>query len=250
MPGLRPVRGSLAICRIHERVSAEADLGVADDDDQRSALQGERPGPEGPARRRPAERSLLIGSAFPLGGLAGDDGRQMLNGSALAVAEINARGGIGGRLIEQVVVDVDIFSPDAVERAFKALFEADVDALTSGYVFPEAVASDLAARYGAPYLHAMTSQSQAETVRENHSAFKNVFQVCPTEVHYGPGFIRFLDQERARGWQPPSRRIAFVDTDLPSGQLLNAPPSARLSAPAGRSARPGRFPRLAPTGRA
>ena len=85
-----------------------------------------------------------------------------------------------------------------------------------------AVASDLAARYGAPYLHAMTSQSQAETVRENHSAFKNVFQVCPTEVHYGPGFIRFLDQERARGWQPPNRRIAFVDTDMPSGQLLNA----------------------------
>ena len=47
-----------------------------------------------PSRRRP----LRIGSAFPLGGLASDDGRQMRNGSALAVAEINARGGIGGRL--------------------------------------------------------------------------------------------------------------------------------------------------------
>ena len=68
----------------------------------------------------------------------------------------------------------------------------------------------------------MTSQSQAETVRENHSAFRNVFQVCPTEIHYGPGFIRFLDQQRARGWRPPNRRIAFIDTDLPSGQLLNA----------------------------
>jgi branched-chain amino acid transport system substrate-binding protein len=220
MPGLRPVRGSLAICRLHERVRIEADLGVADD--QTSTPQGKGPGPERPTRRRPGDHSLLIGSAFPLGGLAGDDGRQMLNGSALAVGEINARGGIGGRLIEQVVVDVDIFSPDAVDHAFRQLFEADVDALTSGYVFPEAVASDLAARYGAPYLHAMTSQSQAETVRENHSAFKNVFQVCPTEVHYGPGFIRFLDQERARGWQPPNRRIAFVDTDMPSGQLLNA----------------------------
>jgi branched-chain amino acid transport system substrate-binding protein len=219
MPGLRPVEGSLAICRLHERVRAEADLGITDD--QTSANQGKRPAQERPARRRPSDRSLLIGSAFPLGGLAGDDGRQMLDGSALAVREINARGGIGGRLIEQVVVDVDIFSPDAVEHAFRQLFEADIDALTSGYVFPEAVASGLAARYGAPYLHAQTSQSQAEIVRENHSAFKNVFQVCPTEVHYGPGFIRFLDQERARGWRPPSRRIAFVDTDMPSGQLLN-----------------------------
>jgi len=220
MPGLRPVRGSLAICRLHERVRADADLGVAHD--QRSAPQGKRPGPEPRARRRLGEPSLQIGSAFPLSGLAGDDGRQMLNGSALAVAEINAKGGIGGRLIEQVVVDVDIFSPDAVDRAFRVLFEADVDALTSGYVFPEAVAAGLAARYGAPYLHAQTSQAQAETVSENHSAFKHVFQVCPTEVHYGPGFIRFLDQERARGWQPLNRRIAFVDTDMPSGQLLNA----------------------------
>ena len=220
MPGRRPVRGSLAICRLHERVRAGADPVVADD--QASARQGTWPGPERPARRRPGDRSLLIGSAFPLDGVAGDDGRQMLNGSALAVGEINARGGIGGRLIEQVVVDVDIFSPHAVDHAFRQLFEADVDALTSGYVFPEAVASGLAARYGAPYLHAQTSQSQAETVRENHSAFRNIFQVCPTEVHYGPGFIRFLDQERARGWQPPNRRIAFVDTDMPSGQLLNA----------------------------
>ena len=69
----------------------------------------------------------------------------MLNGSALAVGEINANGGIGGRLIEQVVVDVDLFSPDGVDRAFRQLLEADVDALTSGYVFPEPVAVGLAA---------------------------------------------------------------------------------------------------------
>ncbi|HEX7994295.1 MAG TPA: ABC transporter substrate-binding protein, partial [Streptosporangiaceae bacterium] len=170
----------------------------------------------------PGERTLRIGSAFPLGGLAGDDGPQMVNGSALAIGQLNARGGIGGRLIEQIVVDVDVFSPDGVAKAFRQLFEADVDGVTSGYVFPEDVAAGLAAQYGAPYLHAMTSQSQAQTVRDNQAAFRNVFQVCPTEVHYGPGFVRFLDTELEKGWQPRSRRIAFVDTDLPSGQLLNA----------------------------
>ena len=128
----------------------------------------------------------------------------MRNGSALAIGQINARGGIGGRLIEQVVIDVDVFSPEGVDRTFRQLFDEDVDAVTSGYVFPEDVAAGLAAQYGAPYLHAMTSQSQAETVSENQSTFRNVFQVCPTEVHYGPGFIRFLDQERDRGWAPPS----------------------------------------------
>jgi branched-chain amino acid transport system substrate-binding protein len=217
LPGNIPAGGSLTICRLHTLAGAD-----------NVSLGSGRPDPEsaehaGGARiRHMAERPLRIGSAFPLAGLAADDGRQMLNGSALAVADINARGGIGGRLIEQVVVDVDIFSPDEVERAFRQLFAADVDALTSGYVFPEETAAGLAAEYGAPYVHAMTSQSQAEIVRDNHSAFRNVFQVCPTEVNYGPGFIRFLEHERARGWEPLSRRIAFVDTDVPSGQMVNA----------------------------
>ena len=220
LPGERQVSGGLTICRLHEMVRGGADSPAKGT--QADASPDGWPCPGRTGRRREGARPLLIGSAFPLAGLAGEDGQQMLNGSALAIGQINARGGIGGRLIEQVVVDVDIFSPDGVDRAFRRLMEADVDALMSGYVFPEDVAAGLAARYGAPYLHAMTSQSQAETVSENHSAFRNVFQVCPTEVHYGPGFIRFLDQELARGWQPPNRTIAFVDTDLPSGQLLNA----------------------------
>jgi branched-chain amino acid transport system substrate-binding protein len=217
LPGYVPVQGSLTICRLHALVSDGEGNEIGDTADTES---GQHVGASRSSQA--AERSLRIGSAFPLAGLAADDGQQMLNGSALAIADINARGGIGGRLIEQVVVNVDIFSQEGVDSAFRQLFEADVDAITSGYVFPEEVATGLAARYGAPYLHAQTSQSQAEIVRENHSAFSNVFQVCPTEVHYGPGFIRFLDQERACGWQPPNRRIAFVDTDMPSGQLLNA----------------------------
>jgi len=215
LPGPGSVRGSLTICQLDALARDGEDCGAeADAESVRW--------PVGGRANLKSERPLRIGSALPLTGLAGDDGQQMLNGSALAIAEINARGGIGGRPVEQVVVDVDIFSPDSVERAFRRLFDADADALTSGYVFPEDVAARLAAEYGAPYVHAMTSQSQAEIVRDNHSAFRNVFQVCPTEVNYGPGFIRFLDYELARGWQPGSRRIAFVDTDLPSGQMLNA----------------------------
>jgi branched-chain amino acid transport system substrate-binding protein len=223
LPGRGPVRGSLTICQLETLVRGGQD-GGADPD----VATGQRPGAGTVGRPRSGEpprwgqRPLRIGSALPLSGPAGGDGQQMVKGSALAIAEINARGGIGGRLIEQVVVDVNIFSPDGVERAFRRLFDSDVDALTSGYVFPENVAARLAAEYGAPYVHAMTSQSQAEIVRDNGAAFRNVFQVCPTEVNYGPGFIRFLDHECARGWQPPSRRIAFVDTDLPSGQMVNA----------------------------
>lgn len=230
LPGRARFPDALTICRMHRlaRLAGQAAGAAAEEEPGTAASRRPEPGPPGapvsacgpapvPARTRP----LRIGSAFPLGGLGSDDGQQMRNGSALAIAEINARGGIGGRLIEQVVVDVDIFSAASVERAFDALFAADVDGLTSGYVFPEGVAAGLAAGYGAPYLHAMTSQSQAEMVRDNHAVFRNVFQVCSTEVNYGPGFIRFLGQAERSGWRPRNRRIAIVDTDLPSGQMLN-----------------------------
>lgn len=175
-----------------------------------------------PPQRLWARRPLLIGSAFPLRGPARHDGREMVNGSALAAAEINARGGVGGRRVEQIVVDMDIFSACDVARAFQQLIDAEVDAITSSYLFAGMdTARTLAAAYGAPYVHAMTSESQAQIVRDNHAAHGGVFQVCPTELYYGPGFIRFLSELREGGWRPPSRRLAFVETPLPSGQMVN-----------------------------
>jgi branched-chain amino acid transport system substrate-binding protein len=150
------------------------------------------------------------------------DGREMVNGSALAAAEINACGGIGGRRVEQIVVDMDIFSTRDVARAFQQLIDAEVDAITSSYLFAGMdTARTLAAAYGAPYVHAMTSESQAQIVRDNQADHGGVFQVCPTELYYGPGFIRFLNELREGGWQPPNRRLAFVETPLPSGQMVN-----------------------------
>jgi branched-chain amino acid transport system substrate-binding protein len=174
------------------------------------------------SRTRCRLRPLVIGSAFPLHGPAGDDGRQMRNGSALAIAEINGRGGIGGRAVQQVVVDIDIFSASGVRQALQRLFTAGVDAITSGYVFAEDVARQQAASYGAPYLHATTSETQAQIVRDNHGQHQGIFQVCPTELHYGAGFIRFLGNVRQTGrWRPRGRRLVFVETPLPSGQMVN-----------------------------
>jgi len=174
------------------------------------------------ALRSWARRPLLIGSAFPLHGPARHDGREMVNGSALAAAEINASGGIGGRRVEQIVVDMDIFSTRDVARAFQQLIDAEVDAITSSYLFAGLdTARTLAATYGAPYMHAMTSEAQAQIVRDDQDGHSAVFQVCPTELYYGRGFIRFLNELREGGWRPPNRRLAFVEDPLPGGQMVN-----------------------------
>ncbi len=175
-----------------------------------------------PAPRSWARRPLLIGSALPLHGPARHDGREMVNGAALAAAEINAGGGIGGRRVEQIVVNMDIFSAHDVARAFQRLIDAEVDAITSSYLFAGMdTARTMAAAYGAPYVHAMTSESQAQIVADNQAEHGGVFQVCPTELYYGPGFIRFLNELRDGGWRPPNRRLVFVETPLPSGQMVN-----------------------------
>ena len=148
--------------------------------------------------RGAARRPLLIGSALPLTGPAKGDGLEMRNGAALAIAEINARGGVAGRRLELVVVPVDLFDAASIRSAFETLTAADVDAITSLYVFAEDVAIARAAEYGAPFLHAMTSEHLARLVAEDPVRYGNVFQVCPSEVHYGHGFVRFIDDLSSR----------------------------------------------------
>jgi len=173
--------------------------------------------------RGAARRPLLIGSALPLTGPAKGDGLEMRNGAALAIAEINARGGVAGRRLELVVVPVDVFDAASIRSAFETLTAADVDAITSLYVFAEDVAIARAAEYGAPYLHAMTSEHLARSVAENPVRYGNVFQVCPSEVHYGRGFVRFIDDLTARGlWRPQQRSVLFIETVLQSSRMATA----------------------------
>lgn len=167
-----------------------------------------------------ARRPLLIGSVLPLTGPARCDGLEMRNGTALAIGEINERGGVAGRRLEHVVVPADIFDPASVRAAFDALTDADVDAITSLYVFCEDAAMDRASTYGAPFLHAMASEHMAQQTREDPGRYSRVFQVCPSEVHYGRGFVRFLDDLDASGaWRPRHRSVLFIETLLESGQM-------------------------------
>lgn len=178
------------------------------------------------SRRRgaPSKRPLVVGSILPLSGPASADGREMLNGSTLAISELNSRGGVAGRWVEHVVVDTNIFSVAHVERAFRELADVRVDAITSGYVFVEHAAREAALQYGALYLHSMTSEDHASIVADNPVRYAGIFQICPTEVHYPTSFLHFVDELRTSGrWHQRSNRIAFIDTTLPSGKMVTEP---------------------------
>jgi branched-chain amino acid transport system substrate-binding protein len=51
-----------------------------------------------------------------------------------------------------------------------------------------------------------------------------VFQVCPTETHYGTGFVRFLDRLVAgERWRPSNRRLMIVETTVDGGRMATTP---------------------------
>ncbi|MEU1299992.1 ABC transporter substrate-binding protein [Streptomyces shenzhenensis] len=169
-----------------------------------------------PLRRRP----LLLGAALPLTGPAADDGREMLLATRLALEEINDLGGIAGRRIELVTADFDVTVHESVRAAFTELVEQEVDALTSGYIGPQDVAHEIAADYGCPYLHAATLDSMVSRVAADPGRYGGIFQVCPSDTCYGPGFVRFLTRLRDSGqWRPESNRLMVVQGVWPLGNL-------------------------------
>jgi len=174
--------------------------------------------------RRPVLRRapFQIGSVL-LAGASSADGVEARRGAELAVAQINARGGIDGRMVEHVVASADFFNPAAVTKAFRSLIDLDVDAIITSYAnaeCPEVL--DLVADFGQPFLHNATFEAQVERVREDQSRFGMVFQTCPSEIHYGVGLIRLLDElSISELWQPTSRRIVALELEAASTHTAN-----------------------------
>ncbi|OPF81717.1 hypothetical protein VT50_0208585 [Streptomyces antioxidans] len=163
------------------------------------------------SNRRSVHRPILVGSAFPVTGEIAEDGKEMLRASQLAIDEINQSGGIGGRPVGLVNVDLDIKDADSVAAAFRELVSQDVDAMVSGYLGDQEVAHEIAADHGAPYLHAATLDSMVRLVEDNPARYGNVFQMCPSDTHYGPGFVHALTALRDSGRIPArSRSLAIV----------------------------------------
>lgn len=175
------------------------------------------------APQRLKRRPFLLGTVVPSVGPIAADGVEASRGSTLAVEQINARGGIGGRLIEHLLVDVDMTDGDSVCKSFASLFDQEVDAITTSYVNAEnPIVLDLVADFGRPFLHLATFQDQVDLVRNDPIRYGMVFQTCPSETHYGSGLIRFLDSLVIRKlWRPRSRRIVTIELDALSTKTTN-----------------------------
>lgn len=167
-------------------------------------------------------KPIVIGSPYPLTGPVAADGEEMKRGSGLAIAEINERGGVAGRTIEQTIVDTDIFTPEGVTASFTKLVNDEVDAICVGYLTPHKPTYDITAPYGCPYLNASTSEAQVDITRSDPEKYGHIFQIDPSDKWYGSGIVPFLNALKGSGaWTPINHKIFILEGDSPYSQTIS-----------------------------
>lgn len=173
-----------------------------------------------PIRIRQTERAPIRLGILAPGGVGGD-AEQLVLGARLAVQEINDAGGVRGRMIEPREVVVEILDWTSVNAGLSSLFESEVDAIVTSYVsaeHPEFL--ERIADYGRPFLHTATFDADVVKTHNNPKRYLAVFQMCASEVHYGPGMLRFTNHlEKSGLWQPQHRVVVSLEQTSESMHL-------------------------------
>ncbi len=169
-----------------------------------------------------SDRPLRIGSSLSLTGFAAADGAEHQRGLELAVSEINAAGGIHGREVETVILDVGDQSVETMVSNFERLVNREnVDALIVGYHVSSGDEYDIVAEAGTPYFHVNAQQRTADIVREDPEKYGMIFHSCPTETWYGKGLPLALNSLADSGpWKPENKKIAVVTAQYPYSKLI------------------------------
>lgn len=161
-------------------------------------------------------RPLIIGVPFAGNGRGKADSIEMLNGAKLAVCEINAHGGVFGRPVRLETVSFDSSDAKSTLSAYHELIEKEVDGITAGYACYSPTVHDAVGEAGIPYLHAATMHRAVERVRDNRTRLGNIFQTCASDVNYGVGLARVINQlQTAKHWLTQKKRLSILQPPWP-----------------------------------
>lgn len=166
---------------------------------------------------------IPVGSMLPLTGGAASDGLSGRAGFELAVAEINAMGGILGRPLKPVITDTKNMSAEEVVSAANRLIDKDgVHGIFCHYnIGPNNAEYEPIADAGIIYNHVNTSIQHQTTVMSNPERYFGCFMSCAPETFYGVNLPVMLAQFRDSGvWKPQNNKIALVVGSLPYSMVI------------------------------
>ncbi|MCB1755484.1 MAG: ABC transporter substrate-binding protein [Gammaproteobacteria bacterium] len=170
-----------------------------------------------------ADGPILIGLPIAQTSQAGvTDHTDHLNGATLAMEEINAAGGVLGRQLKPVVVDIDPLSPESCQVAIRQLVDAKVHCITTAFTLVPIPTIDASANYKCPFLWGVTQRDSSEMVKSNPDKYGHVFQTDPSEVHYGHTLPIFLqDMVDSGAWKPKNNGIHIVQEQIAYNQTIS-----------------------------
>ncbi|MBR1165113.1 ABC transporter substrate-binding protein [Bradyrhizobium elkanii] len=150
------------------------------------------------------------------------DHLDFVQGTTLAVEEINAAGGVLGRELKIFTVDIDVLSPESSKQAIAACIDAKVDAVSFAFTLVPVPAMDASVKYKCPWIHGSAQRAGSEAVKNNPEKYSHVFQTPPSEVDYGWTYPIWLEHEEKRGvWKPKNRKVHIVQEQVAYCQTIS-----------------------------
>lgn len=168
------------------------------------------------------ENVVKIGVLAPVSGAAAADGQEMVNGTQMAVDELNAAGGVAGYTFEVVVGDVGDASADAVATAARRLLsDRDMGAIMTGYASGSNFEIEMMAEQEMVYLISANSAQTEAIVTEDPDYFKTVWSFTPSYDGYETGVLPVIEGLEAKGLLTlPNRKIAIISSDNPYSKTI------------------------------
>lgn len=161
----------------------------------------------------PATKTAAIGAA---------DHGDHINGTILALDEINKSGGVRGRELKALYIDFDPLSPESSKQAIAQCIDAQVDAISNPYMLPPIPAMDASSQYKCPYLHGSANRVSSEAVKANPAKYGHVFLGTTAEVDYGWTFPLWLEHAEKQGaWKPKNRKVHIVQEQIAYTQTIS-----------------------------
>ena len=151
---------------------------------------------------------VRIGNIIPLSGPSASVGQQGKNAREMAVAEINAAGGIealGGAKIELLYADSESKPEKGVAEAERLINTEKVNVLTgcwnSAVTYPTTAVAE---RYGIPFI---VPVSVSDKITDQ--GFKNVFRIAAKDSWWTRDQFAFL-KDMEKEFNTPVKKLAFV----------------------------------------
>jgi len=152
---------------------------------------------------------IKVGLPLSMTGWYAEDGQYMHDAAILAIEEINAAGGLLGRLLEPIIFDVENQQAEKIIAAAEKLIGGDkVDVLITGYA-GIGVDVEYFGKYDVPFFNGNASDRCVEMVIADPSK-NNVFQVDDMTTGFARVSAEFL---LGLPYNYPSNKIASITMD-------------------------------------